>query len=409
MLKKINVEQLRPGMYLHELCGSWMEHPFWRSRFVLRDPADIEKIRSCGIHEVWINVDVGMDVDGGLSESDVRAEIERELEAAATAPCPLIDLPRSRDEELARARRVIGGAREAVTSMFAEARLGHAMNVEQGRRLVEEISDSVMTSPGTLVSLARLKTQDRYTYLHSVAVCALMVSLGRQLGLAEEEVRAAGLAGLMHDLGKAVMPSSVLNKPGRLTDAEFAVIRTHPERGHKLLTEGGNAPHEVLDVCLHHHEKIDGTGYPHRLSGDRISLVAKMGAVCDVYDAITSNRPYKAGWDPGESLRQMAQWKGHFDPLVFQAFVKTVGIYPVGSLVRLASGRLAVVIQQNPASLLTPQVKVFFSTRSDQRIAPEVIDLGGPWCQDKVVGCEPPERWPFKDLDALWAGDAARP
>jgi hypothetical protein len=160
-------------------------------------------------------------------------------------------------------------------------------------------------------------------------------------------------------------------------------------------------------VCLHHHEKIDGTGYPHRLHGEQISLLARMGAVCDVYDAVTSNRPYKSGWDPGESLRRMAQWKGHFDPAVFQAFVKAVGIYPVGALVRLQSGRLAVVTQQNPSSLLTPTVKVFFSTKSNQRIVPEEIDLGGPWCQDKVLSCEPPEQWPFKDLDRLWAGEAA--
>ncbi|EWS60737.1 hypothetical protein Y694_01522 [Methylibium sp. T29-B] len=146
MLKRITVDQLRPGMYLHELCGSWMEHPFWRSKFVLRDPADIAKIRDSGIGEVWINVEVGMDVEGGISESDVREEIERELEAAATAPSPLIELPRSRDEELAQARKVIGRSREAVQSMFAEARLGRAMDVEQGRRLVEEIAGSVMSS-----------------------------------------------------------------------------------------------------------------------------------------------------------------------------------------------------------------------------------------------------------------------
>ncbi|WP_428425414.1 HD-GYP domain-containing protein [Methylibium sp.] len=409
MLKRIATDQLRPGMYLHELCGSWMDHPFWRSRFVLKSLADIEKIRSSGISEVWINVEVGMDVDGGANETEVREEIERELEAAATAPSPLIDLPRSRDEQLAQARKLIGRSREAVTSMFAEARLGRAMDVGQGRRLVEEIAGSVMSNPGTLLSLARLKTQDTYTYLHSVAVCALMVSLGRQLGLSDAQVREAGLAGLMHDLGKAVMPPPVLNKPGRLTDEEFAIMRTHPERGHALLLEGGSAPPEVLDVCLHHHEKVDGSGYPYQLAGDQISLLAKMAAVCDVYDAITSDRPYKMGWDPGESLRRMAQWKGHFDPLVFQAFVKTVGIYPVGSLVRLHSGSLAVVIQQNPASLLTPKVKVFFSTKSNQRIVPEEIDLGSPWCKDKVMGCEPPDKWSFKDIDRLWAGEAARP
>jgi len=185
-------------------------------------------------------------------------------------------------------------------------------------------------------------------------------------------------------------------------------MRTHPARGHAMLVEGGTASAAVLDVCLHHHEKVDGSGYPQRLKGEQISLIAKMGAVCDVYDAITSERPYKSAWDPGEALRKMAQWKGHFDTAVFQAFVKTVGIYPVGSLVRLQSGKLAVVAEQSTHSLLKPKVKVFFSTKSNMRILPELVDLGGPWCQDKVISCEDPEKWPFNDLEQLWGAPNLR-
>lgn len=179
-------------------------------------------------------------------------------------------------------------------------------------------------------------------------------------------------------------------------------MKTHPASGHALLLEGGGAGPIVLDVCLHHHEKIDGSGYPFGLAGERISLFAKMGAVCDVYDAITSDRPYKSGWNPAESLRRMAQWKSHFDPQVFNAFVKTVGIYPVGSLVRLQSGRLAVVTDQDSGSLLKPTVKAFFSTKSNMRIEPIEIDLADPRCQDKIAACESTQDWDFKDLDALW-------
>jgi hypothetical protein len=161
----------------------------------------------------------------------------------------------------------------------------------------------------------------------------------------------------------------------------------------------------ALDVCLHHHEKMDGSGYPDQLKGDSISLFARMGAVCDVYDAITSNRPYKAGWDPAESLRKMAEWtKGHFDPTIFQAFVKSLGIYPVGSLLRLSSGRLGVVIEQSEKSLLTPLVKVFFSTKSNLRIIPEVVDLSSPDCTDKIAGREDPDKWRFPDINELWSG-----
>lgn len=402
MLKKIPVEELQSGMYLHELCGSWADHPFWRTRFLLRDSAIIRKIVESGIREVWIDTERGLDVEAGRSESQVLEEVERELLEASTAPMPLGDPPRSRERELSMARKVIGHSRQKVQSLLSEARLGRAVDAEQGREVVSEIAESVAANPGTLVSLARLKNQDDYTYLHSVAVCALMVALSRQLQLPEPMVREAGLAGLMHDLGKALMPPEILGKPGRLTDAEFAVMRSHPERGHALLVEGGTASAEVLDVCLHHHEKVDGSGYPHRLKEDGISLLARMGAVCDVYDAITSNRPYKAGWDPGESLRQMAQWKSHFDQRIFQAFVRTVGIYPTGTLVRLASGRLAVVAQQNTQSLLVPLVKVFFSTKSDQRIPPEDLDLSLPGCRDRIEAVESPEKWGFRNLELLW-------
>jgi HD-GYP domain-containing protein (c-di-GMP phosphodiesterase class II) len=172
-----------------------------------------------------------------------------------------------------------------------------------------------------------------------------------------------------------------------------------------MLLTGRDVSPLVLDVCLHHHEKTDGSGYPKGLKADEISLFAKMGAVCDVYDAITSNRPYKSGWDPAESLRKMAEWSnGHFDGKVFQAFVKSLGIYPIGSLVKLTSGRLGVVVEQTGKSLTTPSVKVFFSTKSNMRIVPEVIDLSQQGAVEKIVSREDPAKWRFSDLNELWSG-----
>lgn len=308
-------------------------------------------------------------------------------------------------EEMARAAKICAQAKQAVTSMFEEARMGKAVDSGNARKLVEEISDSVTRNPGALISLARLKTADDYTYMHSVAVCALMISLGRQIGVDENTIPRLGIAGLLHDLGKAMMPQDVLNKPGKLTDEEFGIMKRHPSEGAKLLQSSESIDDIALDVALHHHEKTDGSGYPEGLKDNEISLYAKMGAVCDVYDAITSNRPYKAGWDPAESLRRMAEWaNGHFDPTVFQAFVKSLGIYPIGSLVRLSSGRLGLVVEQSPKSLLTPRIKVFFSTRSNTRIRPTLIDLSQPGCSEKISSREDPENWNFPDLNELWSG-----
>lgn len=411
MLKKIRVDQLTLGMHLKEFCGSWMEHPFWRSGFVLTDPKDIKAVLASSIKEVWIDSSKGLDIGAGevaVSAAESDAQVEAELQTLAVSQRDVA--PVSAAEEIDRAAKICLQSKRAVISMFEEARLGKMVDTEGAKNLVNEITDSVARNAGALISLARLKTADDYTYMHSVAVCAMMIALAKQLGLDEEQTRSAGLAGLMHDLGKAMMPMDVLNKPGKLTEAEFKIIKSHPVEGYRMLRNAESIDPMVLDVCLHHHEKTDGSGYPKGLKDQDISLFAKMGAVCDVYDAITSNRPYKSGWDPAESIRKMAEWtNGHFDPKVFQAFVKSLGIYPVGSLVRLSSGRLGVVVEQTGKSLTMPLVKVFFSTKSNMRVVPEIIDLSLSTTSDKIAGREDPAQWKFPDLNELWSGISKTP
>jgi len=419
-LKRINVDQVRVGMFLHSLDGAWMDHPFWRSRFVISSDGDLRKLQTSRLDGVWIDTAKGLDVATRVEECPevmsqrvalgspmIRAEAFTTASSVASPPAPMPVPAPSTDfqQELAAAQAIYRKGREQLQSMFGQARLGKAVDAEACMPLVNDITESVFRNPGALVSLARLKTQDDYTYMHSVAVCALMVALGREVGLDADACRAAGFAGLLHDMGKAAMPLDVLNKPGKLTDEEFAVMKSHPERGHEMLLESGQVTEDALDVCLHHHEKVDGSGYPQRLQGDQISLLARMGAVCDVYDAITSDRPYKAGWDPAESIAKMASWKGHFDPAIFKSFVKSLGIYPTGSLVRLKSNKLAVVVEQNPTNLISPVVKVFFSIASQMPLVPQRVDLSRS--QDAIIGRESPEQWGFKQLDELWAGDAA--
>ncbi|KNZ33500.1 MAG: phosphodiesterase [Methylibium sp. NZG] len=416
MLKKITTDKVRLGMHLHALCGTWLDHPFWTTQFKLRDPAALAKLQASGVAECWIDTAKGLDVLAAPASIDVGTTVCAEPAGLSPQPAqaqqPIVDDPpvapgrTSMQEELERAAVLFAQSRRAVQSLLGEARMGRALDASQCLPLVSDIAESVWRNSGALVSLARLKTHDDYSYMHSVAVCALMVSLAKQLGHDEAQAREAGLAGLMHDIGKAKMPLEVLNKPGKLTDAEYRLMQQHPERGHQLLgsTEGVSAV--TLDVCLHHHERPDGRGYPHGLAGDAISLPARMGALCDVYDAITSNRPYKAGWDPADSVSKMAEWAkaGQFDPVLFQAFVKSLGIYPNGSLVRMTSGRLGVVVEQNPSALVSPHVKVFFSTRSSLPIPPEVIDLSDAACGDRIAGRESNRAWQFAHLDELWAG-----
>lgn len=401
MLKKIHVRDVRLGMFIQELCGSWMDHPFWKKSFELTDPNELHSLQTCGLQEVWIDTDKGLDVEAHVvvtTAEEEQRKVEQELLKAARSKSK-IESRVSMQDEVARARKLQEKSKAAVTSMFLEARMGNAIHVEDAVPLVDEINKSITRNPEAFLNIARLKNKDDYTYLHSVAVCALMIALGKQMELSEEEIKEAGMAGLLHDVGKMMIPEEVLNKPGKLTDEEFEIIKAHPRRGWEVLNAAEGISAISLDVVLHHHERVDGTGYPEKISGDALTMFSRMGAVCDVYDALTSNRCYKNGWEPSEALRKMAEWRnGHFDERIFHAFVKTIGIYPSGTLVKLKSGRLAVVIEQTEKSLLTPLVKAFFSTKSNEPIMPEIIDLTKS--ADSIANVEVAEKWGF-DLKQL--------
>ena len=202
MLKRISVQQLTVGMHLKEFCGSWMEHPFWRTGFVLSNPKDIATILASSINEVWIDVSKGLDVPAGtVSVAEVESEVEVEAQLAEAAKDQRQTLPVSAAAEFERARKICEQSKTAVMSMFQEARMGKAVDAQGAKRMVQEISDSVARNPGALISVARLKTHDEYTYMHSIAVCALMIALGRQLKLKDDLLRKVGLAGMLHDLG----------------------------------------------------------------------------------------------------------------------------------------------------------------------------------------------------------------
>jgi putative nucleotidyltransferase with HDIG domain len=403
MLKQIETRQLRLGMYLQELTASWLENPFWRTSRLLNNQQEINDILASNIKFAIIDIAKGIDVPSSINRA-VQPEVGTDPESTINLPANIkVQAAVPIEAEFQRAAQICARSKSAVMSMFSEIRMGKAIRLENAASLVDDISESVNRNVSALITLARLKNQDDYTYMHSVAVCALMIALAKQLGLTEKQIKEAGTAGLLHDIGKMSVDSAILNKPGKLTDLEFEIVRRHPEEGHQYLLQAGGIGEAALDVCLHHHERVDGTGYPHRLKSDELSLYAKMGAICDVYDAITSNRPYKAGWCPADSIKKMASWSGtHFDADIFKAFVKTVGIYPVGTLVRLASGRLGVVVDQGAKSLLSPRLRVFFSTKSNTYLPPVTIDLSAPGERDKVICFEDADQWKLKDLERFW-------
>jgi len=370
-LKRISVSDLTTGMYFCGFDGPWIDTPFWRNKFLIKRTTDVTEAKAAGYEFCWIDPSQGLDV--GAPPAACEADIDVEEAAPATQASPTSD--QQFQAELQEAMRIYEEAKKSTQVMFKQARLGKALDVARCQHLVDEITASLTRNSNAFLSVIRLKLADEYTYLHSISVCTMMVALGRTLGMDDVSCKEAGLAGYLHDVGKAFIPLDILNKPDKLTDQEYRIIQRHPALGYEYLRSSSSVPDYAADVCLHHHEKIDGTGYPNKQRGNQISVYSRMAAICDVYDAVTSERPYKAGWDPAESLAKMATWAGHFDRSIYLAFVKTLGIYPIGSIVKLNSGRTALVIRQNHQNLTKPVVKAFTTTMSIEVIESEIIDL----------------------------------
>jgi putative nucleotidyltransferase with HDIG domain len=395
MLKKVDSSQLKVGMYIHDLSCDWMTHPFIRNRFLIASEEEIHKILKAGIHDVVIDSGKGLDVQDAPTLEEAQQATERELTELAAKPVIVTRV--SLGEELARAAQIRHQASTLVRSVMRDARLGKAIEIGQVQPVVQNITESILRNPGALVGLLRIKNKDDYTFLHSVSVCALLVAFCNSRNMDAEITRQGGLGGLLHDIGKALVPDAVLNKPAALTDAEFALIRQHPQDGYDILRQSPEINDIALDITLHHHERRDGSGYPHQLSGDAISELAQMAAIVDVYDAITADRCYHKGMSAAAALRKIYEWsKFHFNPQYAQEFMRCVGIYPVGTMVMLESGRLGVVIEPHETNLLAPKVNVFFHTRKNVYIKPETVDLArgvGFGGGDKIVGHESPSRW----------------
>lgn len=398
MLKRVNRDQVRLGMYIHGLEGPWLSHPFWRRRFLLINPDDVLALHASDVHGVIIDESKGDPLESPPPAPPAPRPAQRGSKPAARRlpHLPVKAVMAARPDpavaERERATKVAQRSLKVMRGVFDGVRLGHAIRSAEVLAVVDEISASVARDRSALIGIARMKSKDEYTYMHSVAVCALMVNLARELGLDEATVRDLGMAGLLHDIGKMEVPDALLNKPGRLSDAEFDVVRRHTVQGHELLSNGARVPAAALDICLHHHERMDGTGYPFGLCGDALSLHARMGAICDVYDALTSNRAYKAAWEPAQAVAAMHGWEGHFDSQLLFKFFRSIGVYPPGMLVRLLSNQLAVVLD-NGRRASRPRLRIFYAVADWDFVPVRDVTLreGG----EAAVSEENPLHWGF--------------
>ncbi len=391
---KITIEthQLTLGMFVHALKGSWFSSPFWRRRFLISESGDIEAIHKAGIDRVTIDTAKGT----GIPEPAAKSPANRGEPRMNCQPSGVLqsitaggDVPLTERDQ---ARAVIARSKAMMRRVFERVAHGAAVNTSDIDTVVEDVAEAMLRNQKALTGLLRLRSKDEYTYVHSVAVCALMIGLGRQIGLGEAQVRELGMAGLLHDIGKLAIPAAILNKPTKLTEAEFAQVMTHPERGVAIIRRGGGIPAVAIEVCHHHHEKFDGTGYPAKISGTAISLAARMGAICDVYDALTSDRSYKSAWSPLAAVATMHRSHGQFDPDLLFSFFQALSLWPAGLMARTHSGLLGVVLPPKPRETLA-RLRLFYDVIGARMIRPRDITLSSVGGEHAIAAQESPVIW----------------
>jgi len=392
MIKKVSVKQLRPGMFIHDMNCGWLRHPFLKNSIKIKDGAAIRKISEYGIREVFIDTDKGPDVD----QDPARQEIDRDVRQGLDKIANLEYSPAKSEplgKEMVRAREIKKEAKQTILNIMEEVRFGRPIRTEKVERVVDKMVDSIFRNQDALITLGRIKQVDEYTYMHSLSVCVLMISFGKHLGFNALQLKEVGIGAMLHDVGKMQVPEEILNNRGQLSDQEFAIMKKHVEYSRLLLNKTEGISELSVIIASQHHERLDGKGYPDNLKGDDISIYGQAAAIADVYDAMTSQRCYQRRYEPTEVLKKLYEWNDSYNKDLVQQFIRCVGIYPVGSLVRLESGLLGVVLDNGKENLLQPGVRIVFDTRKAMRVIPPYdLDLsrGG---KDTISGYELPDRW----------------
>lgn len=400
MIKKISVAQLTPGMFVHDFNAAWLDGVTLPGQTMIMSDDEVENIVGLGLKELFIDTDMGLDVEDAPTWEEVDSQLHDQLrelgkEGSMTQRLAAIK-PVSYDQEVGRAAEVKAQARQLAESVMQDARMGRPVTLQPVRDTVNQMVESVFRNQDALLSLGLIKKKDNYTFMHSVNVGVFLLSFARMLELEADDIVSVGIGAILHDMGKMKVPQDVLNKPGKLSDSEFGVMKGHVSRGEEILNNTPGIPPIAVTVASQHHERFDGSGYPRGLKGDGITLFGQMAAIVDVYDAITSDRVYHKGMPPHEALRKMFDWSAHhFNRELFQSFVRCVGIYPVGSLVKLRGGLVGVVLRTNRESLLHPVLMVVGDKRKGIKVRPTEVDLMQHQGKEgfQIEGSEPADKW----------------
>ena len=357
MIKRIKAESLIIGMFIHKLECKWTNHPFMLNRFKIKTEHELQKIRDAGIKLVQIDTEKGLDL------------ILRH--SAASSPRSPTGHETHFDQEMKEAQKITEDAREKITGILEDVKLGKNIRVDGLNPVVSQMMNSVFRNQNALACLGQIRSKDNYLFEHSVNIGVLMAVFGKFKGFSRDILDTLVMGAFLHDIGKIKVPNEILHKPGKLTRDEFEHMKKHVDYTKELLAQAEGIPHVAMQIAAEHHEKMDGTGYSQGLKGEEISLYGRMAGIVDVYDALTSTRCYKEGMPPSMVLKMMTDWGGsHLDTQLLHEFIRCVGVFPVGSLVELTDSHLAIVLE-NGKNPLRPLVRVVMHKDLKKKMSPK--------------------------------------
>jgi len=369
MLKQIDTNDIKIGMYVAQLDRPWLDTPFIFQGFLLESEQHIKEVQNFCSY-VFIDIKKGLDTDALLPDSRIFASpphLKPTRVYIDTTPL---------EDEIATAEALRETAKNCIDNVFNAITENRDIDIKSVKKLVNNMVGSIVRNPDAQMCLTQLKNKDEYTAQHSINVCILTLTFGRHLGICENSLNLLGLGALLHDVGKIKTPLEILNKPGRLTDEEFEIMKAHPEAGRKILKATNEIPDSVIDIALSHHERLGGHGYPRGLPDDQISPWSKMVAITDVYDAITSDRCYHDGMSPTQALTKMYEWRiKDFNPELLEQFIQCIGIYPIGTLVELTSGEVGIVISVNKEMRLKPKILLILDEFKNPYYPTHIVNL----------------------------------
>lgn len=373
MQKRIGIDELRPGMLVEKLDRSWLNTPFFRHKMTITSTDQIAQLKACGVRTLVVTVEAEEIVEPLEATPDITSDPALTTSDETGSVPPTVPL----DQELPSARQVYQAAKTIVQNAMHDTRLGRAINMDEVNQVVSDMSDSVLRNPDALTSLTRLKQFDEYTFYHSVNTSILAMSLGRHLEFDRTTLHQIGVGTLLHDIGKTKIPPEILNKPGRFERHEMEIMKQHVLRGVEVLSTTTGLGESYLRPALEHHERVDGTGYPHRRVRSELSQFGLIAAVVDIYDAMTSDRCYHKGQPAHEALQFLYRLslEGHLDATLVQQFIHVVGVYPVGSVVELNTGETGVVKEVHHHAPLAPVVLLVKSAGNTVLSHPQEVDL----------------------------------